>query len=251
VNPHDHNATERLREAVDTLLGQIADRLAAAMPDAQEVLQERAAQMKRNCARLVRKKCAERAILFQLSLDEVSQSESAAKTVVTPPRSKKKRSTRQIDVDGPLGALELDTRRRLSSEGLGGEALHAAMVAELYSLSAASLRPLLAERGCNASEKTISRSSRYKAWGRYRGAVLPETNALDVGPASFGGGKCGLATAPTVSDAAEEEMLKGALSLRRGRVGRTRAGKTRCDSSEDRQANEWAKAMGETLPSVD
>jgi hypothetical protein len=251
VNPHDQGAAERLREAVDRLLGQIADRLAAEMPDAQEAVRERAAHMKRIFARIVRKKCAERAILFQLSLDEVSQSETSAGTAVTPQRSKKKRNTRQIDVDGPLGVLELDTRRRFIKEGLSGQALHAAMVAELYSLSAASLRPLLAERKCHASPKTISRSSKYKAWEPYRGTVAPQMTVVDVGPAGSGGGKCGLAMAPTVSDVADEEVRKGALSLRRGRIGCNRAGKTRFDSPEDRQANEWAKAMGETLPPVD
>jgi hypothetical protein len=248
VNPYGEESASQLRFAAEALLQGVAERLADTSPNCAREAQERLAKAVSNFSRMIRKRYRELEIRFAMDAAEVAQNAAPVPGTVSARRTAKKTSTRKIDVDTALGRLERDTRRECEQEGLMRTALDEAMIERVYGLSAANLRPVIAERGCDTSAKTIERSKKYKAWKRYRTRVMPASPEVDCGPARSG---IGIGSNLSGSDIADQAIQTGSLSLRKGTVGRTRPGKTRSKSAEDVQADRWAESMGESLPSVD
>jgi hypothetical protein len=247
VNPHGDDAAEQLRNAVDALLSQIADCVIAAMPDACDTVQEQSARMKTNLSRLIRKKCAERAILFDLGAAEAGCGGATAVSVSSPPRSKKKRSTKKIDVDHYLGKLETQMRKKFTAEFGSSEArIMEAMIRELYSLSAADLVPLLKPLGCRVSYKTIERSDKYTAWERHRKPLSAAGAAVDPTQPTARNQVRSEATA-RVEDAVES----GNLKIRVGGRGITQMRKNAAEREADRAAEQFARDAGVELPPAD
>lgn len=152
------------------------------------------------------------------------------------------RSTKAIDVDGPLGKLETKMRKDLVAE-LGSEAAAAAaLVDRLYSLSAEDLEPMLRKVGCKASPKTISRSDKYGAWGRYRHPTAAPPPAVDVGPAALSHVR------PSAADLAADAESSGHVSRRVGGRGTTRIGKTTAERAAEDAADRFAREAGIDLP---
>jgi len=151
-------------------------------------------------------------------------------------------STKTIDVDGPLGKIETKMRKVLVAE-LGSEAAAAAaLVDKLYSLSAEDLEPMLRKMGCKASAKTISRSDKYAAWGRYRHPTPAPPPAVDVGPAAL------RHVRPSAADLAADAESSGHVSKRVGGRGTTHIGKTAAEKAAEDAADRFAREAGIDLP---
>lgn len=153
------------------------------------------------------------------------------------------RSTKAIDVDGPLGRLETKMRKALVAE-LGSEAAAAAaLVEKLYSLSSDDLEPMLRKVGCTADARTIRRNSeKYKAWERYRRPAAAPPAAVDVGPAALSDVR------PRAADVADDAVDSGNLSRRTGGRGTTRIGKTAAEKAAEDAADRFAREAGIDLP---
>lgn len=160
------------------------------------------------------------------------------------------RSTRAIDVDGPLAKLELRMRKKFEVEyGQSETAVTEAMARELYSLSSDNLVPLLKTVGCKVSARGIRRNSaKYAAWERYRKPTAPPSVAADLGPAGRAGVVEGEAPGPSLTLAAKEDLSAGGLSMRVGGRGATRTSKTAAERAAERDADQFARDAGVELP---
>jgi hypothetical protein len=188
---------------------------------------------------------------------------------VVPTKGRRCRSTRKIEVDKQLGKLEAKMRRELTRE-LGSEsAAEAALVEQLYSLSAEDLVPMLKRIGFTMSAKTIRRpknSPRYKSWERYRKPSAPIAADADVGPAALSDTRppgtdaavdtlrewrsaAGLSDVRSrASDVADDAVNSGHLSRRTGGRGTTRIGKTAAERADEAAADKFARDAGAELP---
>jgi len=157
-----------------------------------------------------------------------------------PPR---KHSTRKIDVDAALGKLETKLRKELVRELGSDSAAEIALVDRLYSLSAEDLVPMLKSVGCKASAKTISRSTKYGYWERYRRPNAPPGTPADpTQPATRN--RVRSAAEARVEDAVES----GDLSFRTNGRGTTRIGKTAAEKAAEDAADRFAREAGIDLP---
>ena len=164
-------------------------------------------------------------------------------------RPRRRRSTRKIDVDGPLCKLELKMRKKLIRE-LGSEsAADEALISQLYSQFSPRLAKMLEDVGCKVKERTIRRgSTKYADWKKYRRRTAPASVATDLGPAGRAGVEEGEAPGPSRAMAVAAEVLSGNLSKRvRGR-GTTHIGKTAAEKAAENAADQLARGSGIDLP---